>query len=277
MTNNRSSAILRLNNKKKGALPMIRVLHKAFDILECLSKEPQHRKQLNEIAGHLSMNAGTCANILKTMVQRKFVDQAGRRGGYMLGPMMYYLSRLSAYRGDLLLVAEPLVAALAKKVNETVLLAVLRGNERFVILQIDGNQRVQVSRDMFFGDNIYDTATGRLLLAHSNEKELNAFLAVHGLPGSRWPEAKSLKKLKIAFEEIRRRGYALHQTTGNVMGIAYPINENGNVIAALGLFLPAFRFKGAHKTAIMKGMSATAAAISERLRINENYEVKSGN
>lgn len=255
---------------------MIRVLHKAFAILEYLAQEPQRRKKLKEISGHFKMNAGTCANILKTMVQRKFVDQADARGGYLLGPMIYYLSRLSAYRGDLISAAEPLMVNLAKKVNETVLLAILRGHERFIIIQIDGNQSVQVGRDMFQKDAIYQTATGRLLLAHLNEKDLNDFITERGLPGSNWPEASSLKKMETALAAIRARGWACYQTTGDVMGIACPIRENDKsrserdkVVAALGLFLPAFRFKGAHKTAIMKGMSATAAAISERLQGNE--------
>ena len=260
---------------------MIRVIHKAFDILEYLAQEPRRRKKLKEIYGHFKMNAGTCANILKTMVQRKFVDQTDARGGYMPEPMIYYLSRLSAYRGDLILAAEPLLADLVKQVNETVLLVILRGSERFIIIQVDGNQNVQVGRDMFLQDTTYQTATGRLLLAHLGEGELNAFIAEKGLPGSRWPEAGSPAKLKSELEKIRRRGWVCYKNTGDVLGIAWPIrekdksrlerdkscSERDKVVAALGLFLPVFRFKGAHKTAIMKGMSAAAAAISERLSV----------
>ena len=263
---------------------MIRVIHKAFDMLEYLAKEPRRRKKLNEISGHLKMNAGTCANILKTMVQRKYVDQASVRGGYLLGPMIYYLSRLSAYRGDLISVAEPLMANLAKQVNETVLIALLRSNERFIIIQIDGNQSVQVGRNMFQKDTVYQSATGRLLLAQLNEKEFNEFIAEEGAPGSRWPEASSLSKLKSELEKIRRRGWVCYKTTHDVVAIAYPIREKDKsrsdrdkVVAALGLFLPAFRFKGAHKTAIMKGMSTAAAAISECLSGNGNYDAKSSN
>lgn len=251
---------------------MIRVIHKAFDMLEYLAKEPLRRKKLNEISGHLKMNAGTCANILQTMVQHKYVDQASVRGGYLLGPMIFYLSRLSAYRGDLIMAAEPLMADLVKRVNETVLLVILRGQERFIILQIDGNQNVQVGRDLFQQDKIYQTATGRLLLAHSAKKDFNDFIAENGPPGSVWPEASSQSKLESALETIRRQGWVSYKTAGDVTGIAYPIYEKDKsrlerdkVIAALGLFLPAFRFKGAHKTAIMKGMSATSSAISERL------------
>ncbi|MBU0715202.1 MAG: IclR family transcriptional regulator [Verrucomicrobia bacterium] len=249
---------------------MIRVLHKAFDMLEYLAKTPRQRKKLNEISGHLKMNAGTCANILKTMVQRKYVDQANVRGGYLLGPMIYYLSRFSAYRGDLVSAAEPLMANLSKQVNETVLLVILRGQERFVILQIDGNQNVQVGRNMFQKDVVYQSATGRLLLAHLNAEEFNEFITKEGLPGSHWPEASSLSKLKSALETIRKQGSVCYKTAHDVVAIAYPIREKDQVIAALGLFLPAFRFKGTHKTAIMKGMSATSSAISEHLHGNEN-------
>jgi DNA-binding IclR family transcriptional regulator len=234
-------------------------------MLEYLAQEPRRRKQLNEISGHFKMNPGTCANILKTMVQRKFVDQTDARGGYMLGPMIYYLSHLSAYRGDLILAAEPLMANLVKKVNETALISILRGGERFIIIQIDGNQNIQIGRNMFLKDTVCQSATGRLLLAHLNEKELNAFIDGNGLPASVWPEANSLSKLKSELDKIRRRGWVCHKTAGDVVAIAYPIREKDNVAAALGLFLPAFRFKGAHKNTVMKEMAATAAAISASL------------
>jgi len=248
---------------------MIQVINKAFDMLEYLAKDPRRRIKLNEISGHFKINPGTCANILKTLVQRGFVDQEKVRGGYLLGPMIYYLSRSSAYRADLVAAAEPVMADVVKKVNESVLLAILRGNKRFVVLQMDGKQSVQVNHDMFFQENIYQTATGRLLLAYLSEQEQDALIAEKGLPGFSWPEASSLKKIKIELNAIRRRGWVIHQPFAELIAIACPISENGKVVASLGLFLPAFRFKGAHKTEIMRVMSASSVAISARMR-NEN-------
>jgi len=244
---------------------MIRVLHKAFDMLELLAAEPARRKKLNEIAPGLHIHPATCANILKTMVSRNYVDQVAPRAGYALGPMIYQLAHRGAYRGDLTGAAEPLMSALAKKVNETVLLATLRGGKRFIVAQIDGRQTIQVDRNLFSQDTIYQTATGRLLLAYLDERNLNTVISEQGLPAARWPEADSLSKLKVELEKIRRRKWVCHQTDNGVMGIAYPVSENSEVVAALGLFLPAFRFKGAHKIALTKGMSATSAAISARL------------
>ncbi|MFA7160342.1 MAG: IclR family transcriptional regulator [Kiritimatiellia bacterium] len=244
---------------------MIQVLGKAFDMIDFIAQDPRRRKKLKEIAGHFKMNAGTCANILQTMVRHKYLDQADTRGGYLLGPMMYYLSRQSAYRGDLIAAAEEPMGTLAKNVNETVLLATLRGRERFIILQVEGNQSVQVGRDMFMKDTIYQTATGRLLLAHLGEKELKAFMAGNGPPGPSWPEASSVQKLKAALAEIRSRGWVMNRTASGVIGLAYPVADGARVAAALGLFLPAFRFKGHHKSAIMAGMAEAAAAISGRM------------
>ena len=248
---------------------MIRVIHKAFDIIELLAREKQGKK-LNEICSRLKMNAGTCANILKTMRQRKFVEQRTKRGAYMLGPMVYYLARLNTYHGDLVAVSEKPMAELASAANETVLIAILRGHERFVVMQIDGKQSVQVGPGFFEKDTIYRTATGRLLLAYLDEKEIKSFIAEQGLPGPDWPAANSPSRLEAALGAIRRQGWVCHTTVNDITGIAYPIRENDRVIAALGLFLPAFRFKGSHKTKIMKGMSIASAAISARLSADFN-------
>ncbi|MDD5484142.1 MAG: IclR family transcriptional regulator C-terminal domain-containing protein, partial [Kiritimatiellae bacterium] len=101
------------------------------------------------------------------------------------------------------------------------------------------------------------------------------FVAENGLPGDSWPQANSLKKLKTELEKIRRQEWIAHQPGKDLVGVACPIRENGqarakngggdSVVAALGIFLPAFRFKGAHKKAIIKEMTAAAAGISARL------------
>lgn len=244
---------------------MIRVLHKATDIMKYLATTPYRCKNLHEITGHLKMNAGTCANIMKTMIQCGLVDQKKARGGYMLGPMIYYLARTSAYRVDLAGTAEPLMADLVRQVNETVMLIVLHGTKRSIIIQINGNQSVQIGHALFQNDRVYQTASGRLLLAHLNENALKLFIAEEGLPGPNWPEAASLPKLQKALEIIRRKGWERHKTQDDVIAIAYPIHENSKVIAALGMFLPSFRFKGTHKAAVIQGMAATSAAISGKL------------
>lgn len=244
---------------------MIKVLHKAFDFLELLAEEPEQQKTLGDIAPRLKLNASTCANILKTMVSRNYVEQIAPKKGYTLGPMAYHLTRNGPYRKDLILAAESLMTQLVDELKETVLLAILRQGKRFIISQIDGTQTVQVGTHSFFQEKVYQTATGRFLLAFLPEPELDAFVTTYGLPGKDWPEADSLSKLHSALADIRNKGWICHGSDATVTGIAFPIRQREKVVAALGLFLPTFRFKGHHKRTVLKGLQHTAKQISQQL------------
>ncbi|MDD5677316.1 MAG: IclR family transcriptional regulator [Kiritimatiellae bacterium] len=252
---------------------MIKVLYKVFDILELLAETPERPWALKEIAVHLGQHPATCANILKTMVCRHYVEQVAPKKGYLLGPALFQISRQAPYRQDLIAAAEPLMADLAKSVNETVLLTTLRLGRRFILAQINGQQQIQVGPQALIQDNIYETATGRLLMAFLLEHELEQIAQEHGMPGKEWPEAGNPAALKQALADIRKTGWVYHAPNAEVVGLAFPIHDHRQeVTAALGLFLPRFRFKGAHKAAILKRMSTTATAISKRLSVNGNNE-----
>lgn len=248
---------------------MIKVLHKAFNILEFLAETPERPRVLREISGRLGQHPATCANILKTMVGRHYVEQIAPKKGYLLGPALFQISRQAPYRKDLLAAAEPLMAELAKSVNETVLLVTLRLGRRFILSQINGQQPIQVGPQALVQDKLYKTATGRLLLAYLPEQELNNIVKEQGMPGSEWPEAGNPKALRKALTDIRKTSRVYHAPNDELVGLAFPVrNQQGEVIAALGLFLPRFRFKGAHRQKVLSGLRQTATAISRILEHN---------
>ena len=67
---------------------MIQVINRALNILEILAQEPDKEFGLSEIATAVELNAGTCANILKTLVYRNYVEQSGTKKRYKLGYMI---------------------------------------------------------------------------------------------------------------------------------------------------------------------------------------------
>jgi len=244
---------------------MIRVLHKAFNILEFLAAEPDRPRGLGEIAGDLGLNPATCANILKTMIRRGYAEQVAPKKGYLLGPMACRLARSRPYRRDLLKVAEPLMAELAKDVRETVLLVTLNQSRRFILCQASGDQDLQVRSDVVSSDDVYETATGRLLLAHLPPEQLRTFVTMRGLPKGVWPEARSRSGLKRALEGIRKEGKVVDISKPQVAAAAFPIRDGEAVVAALGLYLPRFRFKGSHRKRVLAGLGDTAGTISRQL------------
>ena len=58
---------------------MIQVINRALNILEILAQEPDKEFGLSEIATTVELSAGTCANILKTLVYRNYVEQSGTK------------------------------------------------------------------------------------------------------------------------------------------------------------------------------------------------------
>ncbi len=245
---------------------MIQVLNRAFDILDYLSAEPDRPKRLGQIAGDLGLHPATCANILKTMVRRGFVDQAGPKQGYTLGPTAYRLARSGPYRKDLVAASEPPMTALARELRETVLISVLRGHERVVPCQVDGDRDLQVHSDITSISGMYESATGRLLLAFLPDERLETFIIARGLPGKGvWLGVKTGTQLNAALRKIRKDEKAVDTSQPEIAAAAYPIWQDETVVAALGLFLPKFRFRGDHRRKVLAGLEATADEITRRL------------
>src|SRR6218665_454863 len=243
---------------------MIQVINRAFDILELIDKEYEKEKVLSEIANELGLNAGTCANILKTMVERKYVEKLDKQRGYCLGPMAYSLSRNSAYRKELIAAAKPEMEWLTKKLNGNTLLSVLEGEDRLVLSKVYGNNELQInSSDK---KRAYDTASGQLLIALLDEDEFEDFQAKYGLPtGEEWKDAQNIKKLKEQLRKIRKDGFAVHTSSKHAIGFAVPIYKNDKAIAALSLYLPNIRFELSRKEEFLKLASRSAKKISDRL------------
>jgi len=245
---------------------MIKVIAKVFDVLEMLSEDPAKPRALSEIAARLKFHPATCANIMKALVARNYVEQVAPKKGYLLGPAAYRLVSRGGYRQDLVAAAKPHLAALAQTVNETVVLAVQRNGQRFILCQIDGSQIVQISNELLFQNRLYATATGRILLTGLCQAELDNVVMRQGLPGSEWPDVRSVKDLKRSLAIIAKQGWSCASLSGDAVGVAFPVRQpNGNIAAAVGVFLPSYRFKGVHKRKIMSGLREATRAIEQEL------------
>ncbi len=243
---------------------MVLVVIKALDILEYLGQDQERAYSLTEISESLDLNQATCANILKTLVSKNYVEHLGRKKGYKLGPMAFNLTNNLAYNQNLIMAARDVMEELTERLNETSLLGVLRNQKRFILHLVHSDQDLQVrSRSE---RNVYETATGRILLAYLSKKELEHFIANNGLPSEIvWKEAITPEALYEALEKIAREGVAITYSVKHIIGLAVPIRKNSKVIAALGVFLPEIRFTAAVRKEIIKSLRNAAEIIESRL------------
>ncbi|SOD99365.1 IclR family transcriptional regulator [Spirosoma fluviale] len=243
---------------------MVLVVVKALDILEFIARDPSRAYSLTEIAEGLGMHQATCVNILQTLVEKGYLEHLGRKKGYRLGPMAYNLTNNLSYSQNLILAAKDVMEALTAQLNETSILGIIRNQKRFVIHLVNSDQDLQVrSRSE---RNIYETASGRLLLAYMPQKERDNLLQSVGLPSADvWPEATNTTALDKALTDIRAKALAVTYSKTHIIGLAVPVRKGDLVIASLSIFLPEIRCSPARQTEIVQALQQSAQLINERL------------
>lgn len=243
----------------------IKVLEKAFTILEIIADDPSSPHSLSMIARRLGFNESTTAHILKTLVQKGYLEKSYPQKGYTLGPMAYYMTRYGPYRKDLINKAQPYMVKLAEEVHEEVLMVTMHLNRRYILFRVNGNKVLKIKKEFEREESVYQAATSRLLLAFEPLEQQYAFIENYGLPGGNWPEMDSPAKLIKALKKIRDSELSIIMHPHHVVGVARPIWENGQVVAALGLWLPEYRFQDKNKQKILEEIQTTSNEISKTL------------
>ncbi|HMR17740.1 MAG TPA: IclR family transcriptional regulator C-terminal domain-containing protein [Sphingobacterium sp.] len=239
---------------------MIQVLNRALDILELLSRNLDKEHSLGEISGPLNLNSGTCSNIIKTMMSRGYIE---KRKGYILGRQAYYLTNNFSKEKEIIKCAKGPMKNLSNTLKESCVLSVLKNNSRRTlhnktfIQELQANPRNEI--------NVYQTATGKLLLAYLEPVDRNAFIKTYGLPGEMWEGVDSEHALIAELQKINKAGYAIHYTEANIVGIAMPIFNKKKVVAGLGVYLPENRYTDTMKNKIFEHLAETAKTISDRI------------
>ncbi len=230
---------------------MVQVLIKAFDILELVAQRNGQSITLTEIANELQLNQATAANINKTLVHKGYLEHIGKKKGYRLGPAAYRLTNEVPYGQDLVIAAREVMEKLTTQLNESCLLGVLRNYKRYILHVVNSEQEIQVQ--MRSERNVYETASGRMLLAHLSEKELERFIQHNGLPDpALWEEGSSMEKLHEALAQIKKEGLTMtFMGNGHIRGFAVPIVVNNTVVAGLSVFLPEYRCTAEHQKEII--------------------------
>ena len=242
---------------------MIKVVDKVFDILELLATDPEQPRTLSAIADPLQMNHGTCANLLKTMAARHYVQRLPFKKGYRLGIKAYQLSGKKKYKSELIKIARQAMTDLTNLVNENSLLAVLEGNQRVALVRISCQHAVQVITPA--EKDAYDSSTGRLLIAMQDDEELDQFIQRYGLPPGKNGRPVSRTAFMQEAERLRREKCCIWLPDDQIMGIAVPVYKDNAVVASLSVYAPAYRCSERKKKTILKELVQAARHISDNL------------
>jgi DNA-binding IclR family transcriptional regulator len=243
---------------------MIQVIHRALDILELIAGDRSRLYTLSEISSGSKLNKGTCANIIKTLVARGYIEHEGRKTGYRLGSMSYQLTGNLAHKQELLAAATKLINQLSIQLNESCILSILQDDKRIVIYEIKSTHELQVINRK--EKEAYLTSTGRMILACLEEKEQQEFIRKFGLPSDEvWGEIEDEDDLLTELNKIRKKQLALQISKAQIVGLAVPICKNDKVIASLGVYLPQSRYTASIQVKILEELKKTGELINRNL------------
>lgn len=235
-----------------------------MDILELISQDRSRLYTLSEISGKLGLNNTTCANIIKTLVSRGYLEQAGRKTGYRLGSMSYLLTGNYSNKQELMEAVSGPLNQLSNNLNESCILSVIKENMRLVLMEIKSTHELQVINRK--EKEVYRTSTGRMILACMERREQKEFVKKYGFPGpDEWSGIEDEEDLMIELLKIRKKQMAIQVSKSQIVGVAMPVYKGEKVIASIGIYLPQSRYNPPMQKKVSDELKKTADLINQEL------------
>ena len=245
---------------------MIQVIHRAVMIMEYI-KRSDKTVRLPEIAEATGLSTATCANILNSLVEKRLLDQTGQRRNYSykIGRLIYQLSGINSLKEDLLSASKIPMRDFTMTTGASCILTLLEDEYRILIHEVKTQNRLQVSNEEKI--TAYSSATGRTILAHLRDIQINQFIKHHGLPSeSQWPGVTTVEALKRELEVIRADGMVARISVDQIFGVAAPVHDEKNVIAGIGAYLPVAYYTEDKAVFIKQSLQDCVETIEEKLR-----------
>jgi IclR family acetate operon transcriptional repressor len=250
-------------------------IERAFEVLEFLSEAGSEPVRLGDLAQQVGLEAPTCARIVQTLVALGYATQVGRMAGYVAGPMVHVVADRCATRPDLVHRLRPDLEALAATLRETAVLAMLVGERRVSLLEIEGDRELIVRGSARQNPQPCGSATGRLLLAYEPETQWRRRFGTLGLPGVAWPEMTDVDAFVRQMAEIRSQGRYERPAPDGTVGIAMPVSTPEGSLLAVGISVPQTRYEAGHRQQIHTELTRTAAAMAAVLAAADNARKRS--
>jgi DNA-binding IclR family transcriptional regulator len=244
----------------------IRSVQRAFDVLDALGGGPLG---VTEIAEQARLPKSTTARLLGTLVSEGAVEQLPGDPRYRLGPRMLALAAGVRPTRGLTSMARPYLVELSAAVGETAGLSIPDDRLAHYVDQVDSLHPVAV-RD-WTGTRIpmHAVSSGLVFLAHMPPGEVDRYLE-RPLEAYTPRTVIAPADIRERLRTVQRDGFAwtIEEYAEGIASVAAGIaDEDGEVVAAVHVHGPAYRFPGrGTESEVAERVVEAAGRISARLR-----------
>lgn len=237
----------------------VQSIRRAFDVLGVLGDGPLGVTDVAERAG---LPKSTAARLLATLVGEGAVEQVPGETSYRLGPRIITLGGGFSLARSLAAMARPVLADLAAASGEAAGLGVPDGDLVHYIDQVDTPNQVLVRDWTGARAPLHAVSSGQVLLAFRSTAAIERHLT---RPLERFTERTLVDPdaLRERLREVRRQGFtwAIEEFDQGISSVAAPIADaSGEVIGAVHLHGPSYRFPAAERVAELAQLVVTSAA-----------------
>lgn len=240
--------------KALALLDLIATSHEPLRFIDLLHLSGQPRGTLHRQLSHLLEEGLICLN-----------DETGT---YELGIRLLNWAALTWSRSSLRQVAEPFLKSIHNRTNETVHLAVLRGERVVYLDKVESRQAVRMHSQIGNTSPVYCTGVGKAMLSVLEDKTLEEL--AKRIEFKRYTEhtLANASALLLEVKDIRVQGYAEDREEHEVgiRCVAAPIiSAKGQLQGGISVTAPVFRLQVGQLEQWQLWVKETAQAISAQL------------
>ena len=255
-------------NTKVSDRDYVNSLARGLEVIRAFTRT-QPRMTLSEIARATGMSRATVRRFILTLVREEYAESDGKY--FSLKPKVLELGYAALSSLTFLDVAQPVMEQLAKKLNESVLAAVLEGKDVVYIAKASPADRfVGISVSVGSRAPAHAVSTGRVLIAALPEEERLKYLESATLTKLTPNTVTSKVKLRAMIDESRVKGWSIvdQELEIGLRSIAVPLYDKaGNVLAALNVACPSSRITPENmRTEILLELQSAAQNITSSLQ-----------
>lgn len=244
----------------------VQSIRRAFDVLGALADGPLG---VTDVAERSGLPKSTAARLLTTLAGEGAVEQVPGDTSYRLGPRLVTLSAGLTPTRSIAAIARPTLEELAAVSGEAAGLSVPDGDLVHYIDQVATPNPVSVRDWTGARAPLHAVSSGQVLLAFRMPAAVNHYLA-KPLEGFTARTLTDPDDVRERLHAIRRVGYAwaIEEFDAGISSVAAPIADaSGEVVAALHVHGPSYRFPPAGQEGTLAALVVAAAArIADGLR-----------
>ncbi len=238
---------------------------RTISILEALSEvEDTNLENLSRVT---ELPKATLLRFLSTLISLGYVYRDGA-DMYHLTLKMFSVGSRSLRHMDLINTAKPFAKKLCQELGETVHMGILEGDNAVYVLKEESSYTLRMYSRVGKVIPLYCTAIGKIFLSAMNEDEIEEYFRRNPLKPY---TPKSIRTHQALLEDLKRtreRGFSIddEEHEENVYCIGAPVHDyTGNIIAAMSVSWPVFRFNESSFQSIAENIADTAKSLSRVL------------